>query len=1166
MKSGSRLRRTLNIYFLNLTLLLAQLSVAGYSTAASAEKPKADKDASTKFIPPGFTEADFVTLADRNKAADANLERERRRNDNKDQIEHDISSSSCRTFAASDSRRMEDITSYRALVGAQGYDEICRLRKKLSQQTGGPDVECGQGLELLGDSGKVTRDGQLQGAEEKYKTQSGETISQIDDQDWLEKKNQSEARLGTANKEVRRLRPLVPKKFSKYEAESAKCQNLSFIFCSREQRNLIATLKQDYQRSAQGLFQAEKELVAAQKHNDNYGKSLKGEKSNISSAQGDIRANEENMKESDGLSGVSEGAAGQLQGPVYQTNQALTNAINRYTQNAADFAEEKIAEVTRLEFANTNRGDYQLYELALQDISKNSRAGKVALSNLDVTAMASASIKKLKCSPVHDVDSKAYHIFRAASATYIAASISDTGSYSDFNSCIKDEIFNEAETSDTQFETVEKALNSHTQLVDTMCTTVNPDPDRVASPDEIQTLSREQMIKLKKICDASAGLTCADGQAEGCAPRTRETALEMYNTALMIAHQELADKRQLVSTAEANVKKGKKKIESLIGMIIKSNAIFILNEILSVVYTAIGVSLNGSICACGAPALYTANVHRGIYVLWAGLNAYYITELVRWKNFKKKWEAKLEDAQVHTHLACNGDDAKAKAAANTTFAEKAKADAVRAYEETKMKVFESIRSNKAGSLGQKTGLIKIPKWLKEKDKQELVSIYLKKYFQDFGKSTLDLLFPTALAKRPTQKGVSQTSSSAKALGMSMGSSSFYQFVLNQNIHWQDQAFDATKSFNSTSGYKIRSNPIVYCDQASSGNCINNGVIGMPTPETRVRLITNSVELVTENISLLLGDLNLAIEQREKYILLIKQMRRQMKLGDKGLDQQLEEKAVLRTASCMKEDSLGQYELDPNCKCQATNSCATSNLPEFGKFAPGVISDSESAVKKFTEKSLSGKLKEASLAAGELTKNANAVRRRIRKANDEVNKIRKENNKSALNFKKQAQVEIDKRRRASFNKYAKLFPSELAYENTRGGLGSFNNDFNLGAGKDSITPVKKNKEQNTNKKSSLAKGATDEKSNQDNLFDFDFDDEGTNEDLTDLAYLEKEERVEGNKVSRYKRKVWGSNNKKNKSDPRYIGINKDSNKNIFGIISGRYKKSAFPLFLEDMSFR
>lgn len=1191
MKSQSWFKKALHIYLFNLLLVVGQITaIGGPLPAYAVDAPVEEKS----IYPPGFTKEDFKLVADRNAAAEANNKREQERNQGVVEVEKDVSSSKeCRTYAANDERRMNDLVEYRTVTGAQGYDEICRLRQQLSSQTGGPSVQCGNTLELVGDSTDINRNGSLSEAETKYSADVTDQIDNIDDGAWEEKKNAVNARDKKAKEEVQRLRALVPEKRARYESARSRCEADHHSYCSRDERNEISRLKVAYESSVAGLRAAEKEAKAAQHAVRTYGQAVVQQEGKVTGAGDDMASNDAKMAESDALSGVENtatGAGGGLTGPVYETNEALKKAIDRYTSNAAAFAEEKIAESQRLEFLNANNGDYKYYEQALKDIDPNTRGGKMSLSNLDVMAMASASIKKLKCSPQRKHDSKAYHIFRAASATYIAASIGDNDTYNETMACLKDENFNTVENNDQQFESAEKALNSHTLIVDTMCTEVAPDPDNIPQINGVDVLPRERIVKLKEICDAAAGTTCAPGQENGCAPRSRETALEMYTTALMIAQQELTDKRQLVATAEANVAKGKNKIKATTKSIAIAIALDILWKVIAQTDLGTGLGMNAS-----SPPCFCAGMGFVAKSFWDNAKAaffyakyiYYGVQLVRWKNFTAKWERKLEEAREHTHLACNEDKAIALAGTHKNFADKTKKDAVDAHNAAKDSVYKSIQKEGAsGSMDKKTGYLILPDGISNDEKQFLVENYLAKYMKFVGKTAMNIVFPSAFAtdtqtgsnnETATDNVMGDTTTSAKALGMTMGSSSFYQFVISQNDHWKEQAFNADIK-HQESGYVHNDNPIMYCDEGGGSNCIKEEVAGMPTPETRVRLIAQTVEIVTENISGMLEQLDIGVNQRDQYVMLLNQMREAMKLGEQGLDTQVEEKPVTKASACMAQGLNGDFEIDKDCQCALTNNCASLKYGNFGEFSPGVLADGEQAAKNFADSSLSGKLKKANVAAGDLSGNSDAVRRRIRLNYKNINKLRAKTGRSKLNFSRAAKRSIQKRRQQAFAKYKKLFPKEYKFEKVRGGLASFSGNLDMDGATTrsdrSALASLGNSNSNTGSSEAIGTGgkgsigAAKPKGFQG--LDFDFEDEDNasdvNYDATDdkaLAALNGSSSAgsnDSNQRYKHERTLYGDG-EKNSS-----GINKDTKRNIFGIISSRYKKTAFPLFLGDQSMR
>lgn len=1199
MNSFKWWKKALQVYVLSLVMVVTQVTVfpafANDTNSSATGTSNSTPSVNTAFLPPGFTAEDFKTVEEVTSLAERNRIREDNRNAGKVDVEHDISSSKCRTQAANKEARMNDITTYRTLTATQGYSEICRLRQKLNQQTGGPQVDC-DGLAMNGNSAAIDRTGELQSKDSKYKTDPGGQVMPVDEKDWEAKKAAAEARLAKAKEEAARLRKLVPELEAAYNVYKNRCEERTFGCFSREERAEYERRKKRYLESVVGLKKAEEELVAAQKHHDRYGRALIAERSNMAGAESDTLQNDENMKESDAFSGIQDspdGNSGELSGPVYETNEQLRAAIDRYTGNAAAFAAEKIEYVRDLEFRNQNRGEYELYELSLAGYD-GSRGSRMAMSNMDVMAMASASIKKLDCSKKRLHESKAYHIFRAASATYVSAIIRDKGSNQDFNECIKDEIFESEEQNDSQFETVERGLNSHTQIVDTMCTMVQPDPENIPEIEGEKILTKEQVQHLKDVCDASAGVACTneEGEESTCAPRTRETALEMYRTALMIAQQELADKRQLVATAEANVEKGKKKIEATKRKIMVAAKLQVMHAILNTVFYAIGQAKNASVCACGAPDLIKAAFHDKKHIFWLALYAYYVKELRRWQRFTAKWEKKLDEAREHTHLACNYDEAEGSYATHENFANETRQKAQEAMAKAKEDVKGSIKEQGFGALNSSSSMI-MPKGLNKTQKRYYVQFYLEKYIKVVGKTALDAIFPSAFANQDvtdnnsvaTNSSMADSQRSAMAAGMAVGSTSFYHFILRQNTHWQDQAFDADPHPDpSTVGYAHNKNPIMYCNEQSqasgttgSGGCIVDGTVGMPTPETRVRLLNNIVNLVQENLSGMLEHLNEAVAQRDKYVMLLNQMRTAMNLGVKGTDTQIEPKPLMQSTSCMKDNGNGQLEQDPLCACQKNNNCATLDYPDFGTFAPGVFANSEASIKKFADANLSGKLDEANVAAGEVASNSNAVRRKVRESFKDLNKVREENGFNKVDNDAIAKRDIAESRKSTFEKYTKTFPESFKAEKTRGGLSSYYNDFNASGGKGVVTRNSPALAAVGNSKAAVGsvaakaqKGAKGKKDEMGFEFEWDVDDlspeeiaslKKQKEDADALAALNAGQANGSN--SRY-----GHQRKSYNSDGSYdnTGINKDTKKNLFSIISSRYKKSAFPLFLEDQFIR
>jgi hypothetical protein len=358
------------------------------------------------------------------------------------------------------------------------------------------------------------------------------------------------------------------------------------------------------------------------------------------------------------------------------------------------------------------------------------------------------------------------------------------------------------------------------------------------------------------------------------------------------------------------------------------------------------------------------------------------------------------------------------------------------------------------------------------------------------------------------------------------------------------------------------------------------IAGMPTPETRYMYMKSAYELVNENINGTLAHLQQAVEQRDKYVMLINNMRTQMNVKDQGNSMQLQPKIAQKAVSCMKEGIGGTLEIDATCQCQKTNTCGKLQYPDLGEFSPGVLSDSEKSIKGLTDKALSGKLDKANVESGNLSGNKSAVRKRIATSLKILDKAREDAGKSPLNYNKRAKNIIEIGRKQAFKKYANLFPANVKQEKTRGGLAAYYNDMNLGTkdkGSSSNQPALAAVGDTNGKKglaAGLDSGSSASSENNKDLFNFDFefgDDESkltaaqrkALEDQRALAALEAKNRKDSSSA-RYQHQRDLSLSDEGNSENN--GINKDTKKNIFTIISSRYKKSAFPIFLKEQFIR
>ncbi len=706
--------------------------------------------------------------------------------------------------------------------------------------------------------------------------------------------------------------------------------------------------------------------------------SLLNQRPNLVSSGNNIQSNDKKIEGSHKVSGCRDKDCSNLSGPLYERERELTNLYDQTTKSIKAMASTLTERANLLALEKKYDNQYKLYSLALEDVKDNS----MAHSDLEMIALTSSAINDLKCKPhpLSEVESKAYHLFRSASATFLIAQINDITHYKESTDCIVNEEFTD-DDKDKQMTTVERAANLRQQIFENLCLRVNSDDKNIKNSCKNPT---EQML----------------GKDSDKQPKTREHAMKMFRAAYQAAEEELAVKRQKVNTANANVKKGEKWIKKDIKSIAASIALQMMGKKLGKLFmTKFKASCSRK---CKHPLLQKAikwfKFARKYYLyeLWL------VADLLKARAFKAKWEKKLEQAQHYSHMICNYKEAvnqekdMANLAKETRDKAKTELEALRqkvqneynkAKKEIKNKKTLSININK---IIQSIKNIIIPKVIAssfdENDKnninskieqnrvlytsnnkevtaiedqikelKEQLDVELARTNSDKTKIIKLRSQITQLEKKKEQlipnenidksAGVKANEidrqlnprkkvdaigdlneNMAGGLGINRGSASFEFFLIMKNTAWKEQAYDPSDSIAEKESHKvvIKSVPgVEFSNDFYPDNPEKKS--GFPLPETRVNYLKQiALHRAQHNIKLTQNALKTAGHYRDIYFRLVKDMKKRMKLGIKGLDEAiLAKKKVKYKNACIDSNN----QIDKDCYCKESNSCSKFYYPK-----------------------------------------------------------------------------------------------------------------------------------------------------------------------------------------------------------------------------------------------
>lgn len=975
-----------------------------------------------------------------------------------------------------------------------------------------------------------------------------------------------------------------------------------------------------------------------------------------------------------------------LGGPLYDADEEVARIAREGINKARELAAQRADLLFDMELQEQFAEDYRLYELAVngayvnvdgesrrvdanfeeidaldQSDARKTKNLQLAISNIKTVGAASAIVKDMVCEQhdVSEVDSKSYHIMRAAGATWLMAVVNDTDYYENNSVCYSDRTDEQlaGDRNNEQIQSVERAALLHDQQLQSMCLRIIPEPPGAdydpTNPEHYKRFGNtpEEAARFVAVL---TGYTdgeysypplkerCAEyyqairGEEYKDAPRTREYARDMVAEALGLAVEELAAKRQKITTAYANVLKGRawvKRVENNIKMMLALAAvIFAAYQVMRGICPTLGGSW-----ACPIAAALNS---KYVYITGTVVGVWLMMELARAKKFLAEWEARLDKAKFFHHMACNFEDAKAEENLMAEMGERAKAQKELEIENARRRTINEINNMVDDAVrtqinntntGSQSQTYLPPKQAQElfvsnlnagldliKSEEGLVRLFskisselnskekIKAHLKSLGLELMEVVVPTANAADNLREERRDQSRAASSLSITQGTESFRYFLVQRNQQYQNLTNDITNQprhspddseIAPASGNQKNVNDAViktvdqlaapYTGGSSTDPLDGLGELeklGFPTPETRVATIQNLLDLFNENILRLNGGIAEIAWQRDQYVQLLDQMRRRMKINKTGLGNTQLIPNSAPTPVCMVGD-VSQLNFDSTCGCSAQSSCTSFEYPKFTPTTPDALKNGGKLSVSATNSLMSGNLSGAALDGGKLMANRAAVRSDLMKKDlSGANGTGSSKNASGTNAFGTGNANgnsnaIDQASEQNINKnLAKLgvdTKSGSAFSRVRNSLLNGNGEGNLADDKNKKDKDDKNANKRRSRLASKGKGGVGGKKGEKTTSeDFSLTDGDGN---LDLAGLTDEERARlglagagagdgkeiGNRDDRYAhvRNIsdTGNGTSRSKDDP-YYGIHKNRKRSLWNIISKRYEKTAFPVFL------
>lgn len=852
---------------------------------------------------------------------------------------------------------------------------------------------------------------------------------------------------------------------------------------------------------------------------------------------------------------------------AYRDLLALIKAQEGKADENLRIAEERIAEVQQ---ESEHNADFLIFERAKSAPDEKTESGRNAISNLEILSMASAGMTTLKCVDFSRVKSRAYPLFKAASATYIANHLNSTSEYTKVTKgCILKCVSLEAIKADQSLSSDQKQYpqfqNLKIENATANCKTDDGqdglfENDHVASDDEDeQYASIERMAQLYRKLAEFTEVKISNQQ----------DALKLFKSAHAAAIMEVTSKLSLTAAAEAQLAKAeaeKKKAE---------NSIKIYLTIL-----AITVAANAVCPGCCGCISWKVQAVIALLALFGNDLKQAIADIKKWKN-------ELQEARIHTHMMCNypGDDANFEMLTRpetipliypkSKIMQQVTAQVSHPEFESKSKIATTIEwiRNLQGANQSLAYDERIPTKIEMLGLLQRVGLYLKDSSENIGDKLTDVMFPNVHAVN-LESGI----------GLHDQSGSFKQYLNMKVGAWRLQSFNASLKVD------LRKNPVtiehLYPNQPmmlgfrkymqkNSPEVYGKRIeqTGFPLPETRAAYLKSVVDMLTQNLEFNANGLASIQAINNQYAELLRRASEAMEVSSGITDADVTVEKAPNV--CTSGSGDGTMSVDESCACKSANTCTSFKMPDFGSFSAGDLSSNSQflidGANSFANgdaaggKTSFGKMSDSSSAISDMSKKLSSFKISIPKDSSGS-----DNNKNSGSSNSSGAAKVSKSKSSSgdgqsSNALNSKSSNKFANQNDQD---EENKDSNESSSADGKALSSSKKSGATNAVTSSSAKSKKVKGDSFNINEVNFDDldsEDVSEadiDLSALNRMRMQERQRNSSInggaSSGAQTYIGADGQVYKNTD---GINLNSKGSIFQILSKRYKMSAMPVLLK-----
>jgi len=380
---------------------------------------------------------------------------------------------------------------------------------------------------------------------------------------------------------------------------------------------------------------------------------------------------------------------------------------------------------------------------------------------------------------------------------------------------------------------------------------------------------------------------------------------------------------------------------------------------------------------------------------------------------------------------------------------------------------------------------------------------------------------------------------SRSLGVAYGSESFRFFLAQKIDHWKNQSANILTTENYSKKKLVTRDSLVaaFIDGESEDpveKLSPEDKVGFPVPETRIVTIENAIQTFQNNVDRLNGVIGDYAQDRNDYIELLNEMRDRFNISDDGLSDNSTLSAERSQLSSQGFCLNSSRELDIKCSCNNSNSCQNFKIGKLTDYnLSGIKTDSKNA-EKYVKSVLSGDLSGANISAGSLRKKAGLNSRNL--AN--------ESNRSLEKTQQRSLSTLSQKLKSSDGdgKFLRLANRLSGLENRENNSSTDGKEKQRNSQRKSLS---RSQRWGSMIKNSSQSGAHNNSHGDSDTFSFDTSEESSSKAGEKSQYMDED---------RYKHKRRLGKKKKGN------GIEMDRDKTIFSVISKRYEKTAFPVFL------